>query len=173
MLLERINELSIRSHDFGGSATALLAGFVRKIDRLKAHLIGAEDYAAWAAGLADAGAEPAEARLEVEFAEVYRSHERMLAEAGVADAGDLMREALRTIRERPALADRFEHLLLDDAQELQPAAATLARELGGSRLTAAADPARGDIRAAGRNHGHLGAEPPLPRAGAPAPPPRR
>ena len=145
MLLERIDELSIRSHDFGGSATALLAGFVRKIDRLKAHLIGAEDYAAWAEGLREAGGEPAESRLELEFAEVYRAHERMLAEAGVADAGDLIREGLRMVRERAVLPDRFEHVLLDDAHELEPAPASLARELGGARLAAALDPARGEF----------------------------
>ena len=90
MLLERIDELSLRSHDFGGSATVLLAGFIRKIDRLKSHLIGAEDYAAWAAGLGhwrrDRGrqGDPADARIELEFADVYRAHERMLAEASVA-----------------------------------------------------------------------------------------
>jgi len=145
MLLERIDELSIRSHDFGGSATALLAGFVRKIDRLKSHLIGADEYASWAAGLQNAGTEPAEAALECEFAEVYRAHERMLAEAGVADAGDLVREALRMIRERPVPVERFEYVLLDDAHQLEPAAAGLARELGGARLTAAADPARGSF----------------------------
>jgi DNA helicase-2/ATP-dependent DNA helicase PcrA len=149
MLLERIDELSIRSHDFGGSARALLAGFVRKIDRLKSHLIGAEDYAAWAERLEPAGAEAAEGRLEVEFAEVYRAHERMLAEAGVADAGDVLHEALRTIRDRPALTERFEHVLLDDAHELEPAAASLARELGGRRLWATADPARGSFELPG------------------------
>jgi superfamily I DNA/RNA helicase/RecB family exonuclease len=149
MLLERIDELSIRSHDFGGSATALLAGFVRKIDRLKAHQIGAEDYAEWADALAEAGADTAEARLEREFADVYRSHERMLADAGVADAGDLLRVALETVRERPALAERFEHVLLDDAQELEPAPASLVRELGGRRLTAAADPWRASFELPG------------------------
>jgi DNA helicase-2/ATP-dependent DNA helicase PcrA len=149
MLLERIDELSIRSHDFGGSATALVAGFVRKIDRLKSHLIGAEDYAAWAAELQAAGTEPAEARLELEFAEVYRSHERMLSEAGVADAGDLVREGLRSIRERAALADRFAHVLIDDAHELEPGSASLVRQLGGARLTAAADPVRGGFELPG------------------------
>ncbi len=149
MLLERIDELSIRSHDFGGSATALVAGFVRKIDRLKLNLIGAEDYAAWAEALELGGAEASEARLELEFAEVYRSHERMLADAGVADAGDLLYEALSTIRDRPALKNRFEHVLLDDAHELEPAAATLARELAGPRLWAAADPARGSFELPG------------------------
>ena len=149
MLLERIDELSIRSHDFGGSATSLLAGFVRKIDRLKGHQIGAEDYAAWAAGLTDSGADAAEARLEREFADVYRSHERMLAEAGVADAGDLLAAALRTVRERPVLTERFEHVLVDDAQELDPAPASLVREVGDARLTAAADPSRGGFELPG------------------------
>ena len=78
MLLERIDELSLHHHDFGGSANALLGGFVRRIDRLE----GGADRAprttrAWAAELADGTEER-----EREFAEVYRAHERMLAEAG-------------------------------------------------------------------------------------------
>src|SRR2546421_12327298 len=75
MLRERIDKLSLERHDFGGSATALLGGFIRRIDRLKAHLIGAEEYAAWASGL-DQDA------IEREFAQIYRTHERMLAQAG-------------------------------------------------------------------------------------------
>ena len=142
MLLERIDELSIERHDFGGSANALLAGFIRRIDRLKAHLIGAEDYARWAARLVDAGGPVSDGEVEREFAEVYRVHERMLAEAGARDAGDLIRDALRVVRERPALARRFEHVLVDDAHELDLASATLTRAVAGSRLTAAADPAR-------------------------------
>jgi DNA helicase-2/ATP-dependent DNA helicase PcrA len=145
MLLERFQELSLQRHDFGGSANALLAGFVRRIDRLKAHLIGAEDYARWAAGLDGDGArelpgggiaeagEPADAALEREFAEVYRAHERMLAEAGVVDSGDLVRDALRAVRERPVLRRRFEYLLLDDAHELT---ATLDRARGSFDLAA-------------------------------------
>jgi len=77
MLVERIDELSLQHHDFGGSANALLGGFVRRIDRLKAELIGPEEYVDWAARL-EAG-DRSEAALEREFAEVYRTHERMLA----------------------------------------------------------------------------------------------
>lgn len=51
MMLEGIDRLSLERHDFGGSAGALLAGFIRRIDRLKAHLVGVEDYARWAARL--------------------------------------------------------------------------------------------------------------------------
>jgi DNA helicase-2/ATP-dependent DNA helicase PcrA len=98
MLLERIDELSLQRHDFAGSANALIAGFVRRIDRLKAHLIAPEDYTRWAVELQDFGAEPADAALEREFAEVYRAHERMLAEGGVTDAGNLILDALAASR---------------------------------------------------------------------------
>jgi DNA helicase-2/ATP-dependent DNA helicase PcrA len=152
LLLERIDELSLERHDFGGSPNALFGGFVRRIDRLKAELIGAEDYARWASDLTDGGGDPSEAAIAREFAEVYRTHERMLADAGARDAGDLTRDALRRVREQPAVAGRFEHVLLDDAQELDLGPTTLAREIGGPRLTAAGDPAHAlwRFRGAGR-----------------------
>jgi DNA helicase II / ATP-dependent DNA helicase PcrA len=141
MLVERIDELSLQHHDFGGSANALLGSFVRRIDRLKAELIGAEDYAAWAASLAELGTDVGEVELELEFAQVYRAHERLLAQDGVRDDGDLVRDALRLAREQPGIGRRFDHLLLDDAQELDLAPASLARAVGGQGLTAAGDPA--------------------------------
>ncbi|MGH2928651.1 MAG: UvrD-helicase domain-containing protein, partial [Solirubrobacteraceae bacterium] len=80
MLLERIDELTLRNHDFGGRPTALLSDFVRRIDRLKAELVTADRYASWARSLAaDGTAAPA---LEREFAEIFQTHERLLREAG-------------------------------------------------------------------------------------------
>ncbi|HWF34768.1 MAG TPA: ATP-dependent DNA helicase [Solirubrobacteraceae bacterium] len=137
MLLERIDDLPLRRHDFGGSPSALLGGFVRRIDRLKAELIGAEDYVAWAAALREGDDEGA--ALEREFAEVYRAHERMLAEAGARDGGDLIREALRLARERPEVSVRFEHVLVDDAQDLDLAPVSLITAVAGPGLTAAGD----------------------------------
>jgi DNA helicase-2/ATP-dependent DNA helicase PcrA len=134
MLMARIDELSLRHHDFGGSATALLGGFIRKIDRLKAELITADEYAAWAAALTDRDGE-----LEREFAEVYRMHERMLAEACARDQGDLICDALRLTRSQRR-GRAFEHVLLDDGQELDLAAASLVRELAGDRLAVTGDP---------------------------------
>jgi DNA helicase-2/ATP-dependent DNA helicase PcrA len=145
LLLERIDRLSIERHDFGGSAHALLAGFIRRIDRLKAHLVGAEEYARWAARLPAAGPEGSElgdAVVEQEFAEVYRVHETMLAEVGARDAGDLIRDALRMARSRPSLAQHFDHVLVDDGHDFDLAAASLTRALAGARLTVAADPVR-------------------------------
>jgi superfamily I DNA/RNA helicase/RecB family exonuclease len=132
MLVDRIDELSLRHHDFAGNVNALLGGFIRKIDRLKAELITADEYAAWAASVAD----PAEA----EFAELFRTHERMLAEARAVDEGELISAALRAaLSEGPR---RFEHVLVDDAQELSLAAARLVSAAGEPGLTVAGDPAQ-------------------------------
>src|SRR6478609_2291226 len=68
MLLDGIGRLSLVRHDFGGSAHALLAGFIRRIDRLKAHLVGAEEYARWALRLAEADSDGGDAAVEQEFA---------------------------------------------------------------------------------------------------------
>jgi DNA helicase-2/ATP-dependent DNA helicase PcrA len=133
MLLERIDELSLAHHDFGGSASALLGRFVRRIDRLKEESIGAEQFASWAESLGDAREGPSER----EFAEVYRSHERMLAEACARDQGDVLRDALKLARSQPP---RFEHALVDDGQELSFAADSLVEALAERNLMIAADP---------------------------------
>jgi DNA helicase-2/ATP-dependent DNA helicase PcrA len=139
MLAERIDELSLAHHDFGGRAGALLGRFIGRIDRLKAELISAEQYANWALSLPAGGA----AAREREFAEIYRAHERMLAEAGTRDSGDVLRLALRLTVTQPQVGRPFDHVLIDDAQELDLAAATLARAVAGSALTVAGDPLAG------------------------------
>jgi DNA helicase II / ATP-dependent DNA helicase PcrA len=145
MLLDRIDELSLQYHDFGGNVNALLGAFVRKIDRLKAELISVEQYAKWASGIADP--------MEAEFAEVYRTHERMLADAGAGDAGDLLTGALRA---GPDRSRRFQHVLVDDAQELSLGAARLAVGLGGDGLTVAGDPEQALRRFRGAGAERLG-----------------
>jgi DNA helicase-2/ATP-dependent DNA helicase PcrA len=139
LLIERIGELSLRHHDFGGNATALIGGIVRRIDRCKAELIDAARYASWAAALPDDGV--ADVALEREFADLYLAHERLLAEAGVRDAGDLVCDALRLASSGgAAAARRFQNVLVDDGQELGLAATRLVVALGGDGLTVAADP---------------------------------
>ena len=141
MLVERIDELSLRHHDFGGRPNTLLGGFVRRIDRLKAELVTADAYVAWARALAD---DAPDAELEREFAQIYCTHERMLAEAGARDDGDLIVSALDLARAQPNLARRFDYLLLDDAQELDLGPATLALEVSARRgVTIAGDPDAG------------------------------
>ena len=140
MLAERVDELSVRHHDFGGRPTLLLGGFVRRIDRLKGELVDAEQYLAWAQRREREG-DP-EAALELEFAQIYASHERMLAQVGARDEGDLVIDALSLTRARGGAAvghTSFDQLLIDDAQELNLAAASLVRELCVPSVTVAGD----------------------------------
>jgi len=146
MLLERIDELTLREHEFRGDAAALIGSFVRRIDRLKAELVTPEAYAAWAVALVDGDeADRARAASEREFAEVYRAHDRMLAAAGTLDAGDVLLGALALLRERPhvrtRLALRFSHVLVDDFPDLTFAQAALVRLLASvhGHLTVTAD----------------------------------
>ena len=136
MLVDRIDELSLRHHDFGGRPNALLGRFVRRIDRLKAELVSPQAYSRWAAALP---ADSPEADLEREFGEIYSAHERMLEQAGARDTGDLIGEAVSLASRQPALACPFSHLLIDDAQELDLAPVTLALQVGRPGLTVAGD----------------------------------
>ncbi len=134
MLLERIDELPLSQHDLRGYPSALLGSLVGRIDRLKDELISAEDYAAWAAALAaDTEASRAKALREREFAEIYAAHDRMLAQAGTLDFGDLVLHAFRLLRERPhvraRLAQRFRHVLVDEFQDTNFAQGLLLRLL--------------------------------------------
>ncbi len=140
MLLERIDELPLAQHDLRGNPSALLGSIVGRVDRLKDELITPADYAAWAAALAgDDDAGRARAVREREFADLYATHDRMLAEAGTLDAGDLVLHALRLVRERPhvraRLAERHPHVLVDDLQDTSYAQVLLLRLLSGEGST--------------------------------------
>jgi superfamily I DNA/RNA helicase/RecB family exonuclease len=139
MLLERIDDLPLRHHDLRGNPSATLGAIVQRIDRLKDELVSAEDYAAWAASL------PGEHAREREFAELYAAHERMLADAGTLDVGDLVLHAFRLLRTKPhvreRLARRQRHVLVDELQDASFAEGLLLRLLvaGHGGVTAAAD----------------------------------
>jgi DNA helicase II / ATP-dependent DNA helicase PcrA len=125
MLLEHLDELPLREHDLGASPAALMSRVVARIDRLKEELVDAERFAAWA--------RDADRPREREFAQLYLAHERLLAASDGLDAGDLVLRALRLLRERPhvraRMGARHRHLLVDDLQDLSPAALLLVEEL--------------------------------------------
>ena len=102
MLLERIDELPLASHDLRGNPSAMLGSIVQRIDRLKDELVTVGDYEAWAAKLPEDGETArAKAAREREFAAIYAAHDRLLAEAGTLDAGDLVLHALTDGRDTP------------------------------------------------------------------------
>src|SRR4051812_13961074 len=129
MLLERIDDLPLRHHDLRGNPSATLGAIVRRIDALKDELISAGDYRAWAAGLP----EDAQGAREREFAALYAAHDALLAEAGALDAGDLVPQAFRLLRENPRarerLAARYGHVLIDELQDASFAQGLLLRLL--------------------------------------------
>jgi DNA helicase II / ATP-dependent DNA helicase PcrA len=142
MLLDHVDELSLRLHDFRGNPATLLAGVIARIDRLKDAMVTADEYARWAADL-PAGDDRAER--EREFAAVYATHDRLLAQQGALDFGDLVLHAHALLRDKPHLrarvAARHRHLLVDDVQDLEHAAIRLVLLLSGDgpALTAAGD----------------------------------
>src|SRR3954447_15398909 len=138
LLLERLEELTIRHHEIRGNPAPLLASFVSRIDRLKDEMVSCSDYRAYAerlideAGEADAAARATAAR-EFEFARLYADHDRLLAERGALDFGDLIVRAFRMLHEKPhvreRLARRFRHVLVDEYQDTNFAQGMLLRLL--------------------------------------------
>ncbi|MDE3133891.1 MAG: ATP-dependent helicase, partial [Acidobacteriota bacterium] len=147
MLAERIDQLPLQHHDIGGNSGALLGGFLRRIDRLKAELIDASEFSAWAGQQAS--------QRDREFAAIFEAHDRMMRALGACDEGDLIRVAIRLLEDHPSARQPFQHVLIDDAQELDLAAATLARTLAGGALTVAGDPLAAVSRFRGAGAGRL------------------
>src|SRR4051794_10712694 len=95
LLLERIDDLTLRRHEIRGNPAPLLATLLARIDRLKDEMIGPDEYRSYAERLdADADAVDdatrAHARREAEFARVYADHESLLRTRGAIDAGGLV-----------------------------------------------------------------------------------
>src|SRR4051794_7301717 len=138
LLLDRVDELTLRLHDFRGRPAVLLAGVIERIDQLKREAISAADFAAWAAALPEDGdAARTRAAREREFAQVYADHDRLLSEQGTLDRGDLMLHALRLLREKPhvraRVTARWPVVLADDVHDAPFAQMLLLRLLSAER----------------------------------------
>jgi DNA helicase-2/ATP-dependent DNA helicase PcrA len=100
MLLDRLDELPLRKGaEIRGNPAGLLARLLERIDGLKA---GAE-------------------KPDPELAELCAAHDRILAEGGSIDSGDLFLILNRMLSERPqagaAVAARFTHWMVDEYEE--------------------------------------------------------
>ena len=135
LLLDRVEQLTLRRHDFLGNPAAMLGSVIERIDRCKLELVTADGYTAWAAGL-----EGETGEREREFAQLFCDHDRLLAEEGTLDAGDLVLRTLALLERRPDVADRFRHVLVDEYQDLDLAHRELLdRVAAHGRLTACGD----------------------------------
>jgi superfamily I DNA/RNA helicase/RecB family exonuclease len=139
LLLEAIDDLPLRHHEIRGNPAPLLGSFIARIDRLKDQMIGVDEYRRYAHSLAagrggrPSDADRAEADRELEFAAVYDHHDRLLRERGALDFGDMIVQAFALMHERPHVrrrqAERFQHVLVDEYQDVNFAQAALLRLL--------------------------------------------
>src|SRR3954452_11544485 len=99
ILLDRLDDLPLRSQEIRGNPAGLLARLLTQIDELKA------------------GSEPP----EPELAEFCAAHDRILAESGNLDQGDLFLVLNKLLRERDdvraEIATRFTHLMVDELED--------------------------------------------------------
>lgn len=149
MLLDRLDDLSLRRHEIRGNPAGLLARLLRRIDALKAEGIRPGRLRDWAEERERDAADEAEreaAHREREFAELYASHDRVLRDGGSLDGGDLVLELARLLRERAdvrrALAERFPLVMVDELEEAGAAHRALVEGLAveHGNLVCACDP---------------------------------
>ena len=138
VLLDRFDSLPLRRHEIRGNPAGLLARLLARIDTLKSQRIGPTTLAEVAGRQAEAAANEAEhetARRETEFAELYSTHDRILAETGSLDRGDVFLALDCLLVERPdvraAIAKRFAYLEVDELEESTPAQRALLEGLAG------------------------------------------
>jgi DNA helicase-2/ATP-dependent DNA helicase PcrA len=128
MLLDRLDQLPLRRHEIRGNPAGLLARLLARIDELKAERVGPtrlEQRAREAEKEASDEAAAEAVRRELEFAELYTAHDRILAGAGSLDRGDVFLALDCLFAERPdvrrQVAERFEYLMVDELEEATPA----------------------------------------------------
>jgi DNA helicase II / ATP-dependent DNA helicase PcrA len=136
MLLDRLDDLSLRRHEIRGNPAGLLARLLRRIDAMKAESVTPDQLRDWAERAEREASDVAErerATREREFADFYASHDRVLRDCGSLDAADLVIELGRLVNERAdvrgALSERFRHLMVDELEDAGLAHRTLIEEL--------------------------------------------
>jgi DNA helicase-2/ATP-dependent DNA helicase PcrA len=124
LLLDHLDDLSLRRHEIRGNPAGLLARLLRRIDALKAEGIGPGRLRDWAEERerdSSIVAEKERARREREFADLYASHDRILRENGSLDGGDLVIELERLLRDRPdvrrEVSGRFKFVMVDELED--------------------------------------------------------
>jgi DNA helicase II / ATP-dependent DNA helicase PcrA len=124
MLLDRLDDLSLRRHEIRGNPAGLLARLLRRVDAMKAESVTPDNLRDWAERLEREASDVAareRATREREFADFYASHDRVLRDCGSLDAADLVIELGRLVNERAdvrvTLSERFRHVMVDELED--------------------------------------------------------
>jgi DNA helicase-2/ATP-dependent DNA helicase PcrA len=111
ILLDRIDDLPLRNHQIRGNPAGLLARLLEQADELKA------------------GSDPP----EPDLAEFCAAHDRILAESGNLDQGDVFLALNKLLHERPdictGIASRFIHVMVDEYEDATTAQRAILRKL--------------------------------------------
>jgi DNA helicase II / ATP-dependent DNA helicase PcrA len=111
MLLDRVDELPLRSHEIRGNPAGLLARLLERIDALKA------------------GTAPPDS----ELTELAAAHDRILAATCSLDRGDVFLLLGKLLAERPEIrheiASRFVQVMVDELEDATPAQRAILAEL--------------------------------------------
>jgi DNA helicase II / ATP-dependent DNA helicase PcrA len=165
ILLERLDQLPLRRHEIRGNPAGLLARLLRRIDTLKSEGVGPTRLREWAVA-AERSASDAAAReraeREIEFADLYARHDRILRESGSLDGGDLVLVLTKLLSDRPdvgaELRQRFVHVLVDELEDAGLAHREMISAVGAHRNVAAAcDPEQAVRRFRGAGQSTLAA----------------
>jgi DNA helicase II / ATP-dependent DNA helicase PcrA len=107
MMLDHLDELPLRNHEIRGNPAGLLARLLAQIDELKA------------------GSDPP----EPELAEFCAAHDRIVAESGNLDEGDVFLTLGKLLHERPdirtEIATRFAYVMVDEYEDTTAAQRTI------------------------------------------------
>jgi DNA helicase-2/ATP-dependent DNA helicase PcrA len=103
ILLDRLDDLPLRNQEIRGNPAGLLAKLLAQIDELKA------------------GSDPP----EPELAKFCAAHDRILAESGNLDRGDVLLTLNKLLHEQPRvvteIATRFAYVMVDEFEDTTPA----------------------------------------------------
>jgi DNA helicase-2/ATP-dependent DNA helicase PcrA len=137
MLLDRLDRLPLRRHEIRGNPAGLLARLLARIHTLKAERVGPTRLEQLAHEKEASAADEAEreaVRRELEFAEFFTAHDRILAEAASLDRGDVFLALDCLLVERPdvqrQIVERFPFTMVDELEEATPAQRAVLAALG-------------------------------------------
>ncbi len=153
-LKDHLFELPLQRFRPLGNPVKHLSAILKLFSRAKDEDVTAQEYLAYAEKLAEEGGEgldEEEAMLrreeiadQTELAETYVAYQRLMAENGFVDFGDLITLTLKLLREHPLVRkryqDRFRYILVDEFQDTNYAQFELLKLLAGHRnLTVCGD----------------------------------
>jgi superfamily I DNA/RNA helicase/Zn-dependent peptidase ImmA (M78 family) len=138
LLRQQANHLRLRHYQKLQAPAYYFPDMLKAISRAKDELITPDDYTRLAQQMLEQAQEP-EARQEaekaLEIAQAYSIYEGALQRRGDSDFGGLLVSAVRLLREQPEIRaeqqQKYQHILVDEFQDVNRASAVLLRELAG------------------------------------------